>query len=536
MAGATGLREPAVENVGIAALGRELAAGPLTSVELVRAYLARIDAIDRSGPSLRAVIALDPDAGAQAAASDQRRRRGAAVGPLDGVPILVKDNVEVAGSMPTTAGSMALARNVTGRDAPLVARLRAAGAIILGKTNLSEWANFRSSSSISGWSGVGGLTRNPFALDRTACGSSSGSAAAVAASLAAASVGTETDGSITCPASMTGLVGLKPTVGLVSRTHIVPISPSQDTPGPTPPTPPPPAPVTHDVADAALLLAVMAGTDPSDPATRDADAHRPGFRPDPHSLRGQRIGVARFLAGHHAATDRVFEHALDVLRDAGAVLVEVTDGPDLDAIGRAEMTVLLAEFKSSLNVYLATVPAAVTSRHLADIIAFNIARQDRELGLFGQDLMEKAEATAGLEDPAYVEALATGRRLAGPEGIDRLLREHHLAALVGPTGGPAWVIDTIDGDHDGPAASTIPAVAGYPHLTVPMGDVAGLPVGISFIGPAWSEQRLLEFGYAFEQRAQVRKAPTYARTVGTSGLLLPLDGNPGRAPFGGAGN
>ena len=494
-----------VEGRGISTLSHDLAGGRVTAVALVQAYRARIAAIDRAGPTLQAVVALNPDIEAEAAASDKRRQDGAAPRPLEGIPILIKDNIETADATATTAGSLALAANVTRRDAPLVARLRAAGALILGKTNLSEWANFRSSASISGWSGVGGLTRNPFALDRSACGSSSGSAVAVAASLAPAAIGTETDGSITCPAAMSGLVGLKPTVGLVSRTHVVPISSTQDTAGP----------ITHDVGDAALLLSVIAGADPADAATAQADAHRPDVAAtrDAEALRGRRIGVLRFLAGHNEATDAVFARALDRLHAAGATLVELKDGPDMDAIGAAEMTVMLTEFKAGVDAYLATTPATVQSRSLAAVIAFNEAHRDRELGLFGQDLMGRAQATAGLDDPGYRTALAYARRAAGMEGLDRLLSHDQLDALVAPTGGPAWVIDLINGDHDTGSASTLPAVAGYPHLTVPMGEVDGMPVGLSFIGPAWSEQRLLGFATAYEARAQQRPRPRYLPTV-----------------------
>ena len=510
-----------VEGKGVAALLRDLGDGRVTAAALVQAYHARIASLDRAGPSLHAVVALNPDALAEAHASDQRRRSGLPPRPLEGIPILIKDNIETADNMPTTAGSLALAENVTHRDAPLVARLRAAGALILGKTNLSEWANFRSSSSISGWSGVGGLTRNPFALDRSPCGSSSGSAVAVAASLAPAAIGSETDGSITCPASMTGMVGLKPTVGLVPRTHIVPISSSQDTAGP----------ITHDVGDAALLLAVISGSDPADPATAQADQHRPDAGPphDAQALQGRRIGVLRFLAGHSEATDAVFAHALDRLREAGATLVEIKDGPDLDAIGSAEMTILLTEFKAGLDTYLASTPATVQARSLAAVIAFNDAHQARELGLFGQDLMHKAQATGGLDDPPYRDAVAKAGQLARTQGLDRLLSpakaEDRLDALVAPTNGPAWVVDLINGDHASDGASTLPAVAGYPHLTVPMGDVNGLPIGLSFIGPAWSEQRLLGLGYAFEAQARLRPVPRYAPTLEASpaqrSLLLP---------------
>ena len=497
------MAEPAydVQGKGIEAVASDLRSGKVTAQTLVRAYLARIAAIDRNGPALHTIVALNPDIAREAAASDERRRSGAPARPLEGLPILIKDNIETAEPMPTTAGSLALAENVTGRDSPLVAKLRAAGALILGKTNLSEWANFRSSASISGWSGVGGLTRNPFALDRSPCGSSSGSAAAVAASLAPAAIGTETDGSITCPAGMNGLVGLKPTVGLVSRSHVVPISSSQDTPGP----------ITRNVADAALVSAIIAGSDPADPATAAADQHSidaAGVR-DPNALHGRRIGVARFLAGHNAPTDAVFARALQTLLDAGATLVELPNGPDMDAIGAAEMTVLLTEFKADLDSYLATTPPAVKARSLAALIAFNTAHADRELVLFGQDLMLKAQATDGLDDPAYKAACALGLRLAGAEGIDRLLEQNHLDAMVAPTGGPAWVVDLVNGDHDGGSAATLPAVAGTPHLTVPMGEVNGLPVGLSIIGPAWSEQRLLSYGYAFETRAKVAPQPLY---------------------------
>ena len=506
-----------VQHKGIADVAADIQAGRVTSASLVQAYLARIAAVDHAGPALHSVIMVNPQAQAEAADSDRRRRTGAPVRALEGVPILVKDNIETADAMPTTAGSLALAVNVGHRDAPLVARLRAAGAIILGKTNLSEWANMRSSASISGWSGVGGLTRNPYALDRSACGSSSGSAAAVAASLAPAAIGTETDGSITCPASLTGLVGLKPTVGLVSRTHVVPISASQDTAGP----------ITHTVADAALLASVLAGSDPEDAATSDADTHRPAasLGDTGKALAGKRIGVLRFLAGHHAATDIVFGRALDRLRAAGATLVEIKDGPDLDAIGAAEMTVLLTEFKAGLDSYLASTPQAVKTRTMADVIAFNEAQHDRELGLFDQDLMLRAQATAGLNDGGYRDALSRSRRMAGSDGLDKLQAQNNLDAMVAPTGGPAWVVDLVNGDHDGFSASTLPAVAGAPHLTVPMGDVDGLPVGLSFIGPRWSEQRLLEFGSAYEAVAAIRQQPRYLSTLPETApqraLLLP---------------
>lgn len=493
-----------VEEKSVADLQADLASGATTSEALVAAYIARIEAIDRTGPTLRSVLALNPRAAEDAHALDAERKAGKTRGPLHGIPILLKDNIDSADPMPTTAGSLALVKNVTNRDAPFVARLRAAGAIILGKTNLSEWANIRSSQSISGWSAVAGLTRNPYARDRNACGSSSGSGAAAAASLAAATVGTETDGSITCPASINGLVGIKPTVGLVSRTHVVPISHTQDTAGP----------MTRTVADTAALLTVMAGTDPADSATKNADARKSDYTAalDAGALRGKRIGVLAFLKGYHALTDRAFAKALDDMKAAGAELVEIEKFPTLDKIGEAELVVLLTELKADLNAYLATTPQSVTARTLKDVIAFNAATP-AELALFGQDLFEQAEKTKGIADPAYRKAAATAKRLAGPEGIDRLLKQHKLDALVAPTGGPAWTIDVVTGDHFLGAASTLPAVAGYPHITVPMGEARGLPVGISFIGPAWSDAKLIALAYAFEQKTMARKPPRYLRSV-----------------------
>ncbi|WP_353198329.1 amidase [Sandarakinorhabdus sp.] len=465
------------------------------------AAIARIRAYN---PRLNAVIAIDPAALAQARALDlSRSPRGA----LHGLPILLKDNIDMAGSLPTTAGSLALKDNVTGRDAPLAARLRAAGAVMLGKTNLSEWANIRADASISGWSAVGGQTRNPYALSRNTCGSSSGSGAAVAAQLVDAAIGTETDGSITCPAAMNGIVGLKPTVGLVSRTHVVPISHSQDTAGP----------MTRDVATAARLLTVLAGSDPADPATREADARKTDYvaalRPD--ALKGARIGVLRWATGWHAGVDARFEAALAVLKAQGAVLVDITTGPNRREIGGNEFQVLLTELKADLNAYLASTPATVTARTLADLIAFNKANAAAELGLFGQDTFEKAQATKGLADPDYLKARETSLRLAGKEGIDKMLAEAKVTVLVAPTTAPAWFIDPVNADQSpGGGAGGLAAVAGYPHLTVPMGGVRGLPVGLSFIGAAWSEARLLAYGYAFEQAApDMKLVPRLVQTV-----------------------
>jgi amidase len=482
----------------IATLGADLAAGRVTSVALVEAYEARIA---RLNPKLGAVIAVNPDALRLAKASDDARAAGKPLGPLAGVPILIKDNIETLDPMATTAGSLALKDNRNGRDAPLVARLRAAGAIVLGKTNLSEWANIRSSHSISGWSGVGGQARNPYDLDRSPCGSSSGSGSAAAASLAAAAIGTETDGSVTCPAAVAGLVGLKPTVGLVSRTHVVPISHSQDTAGP----------MTRDVRDAATILTAIAGSDPLDPATAQADAHKSDYlaalRPD--SLRGVRVGVMRFAAGFHPETDRVFEQALATLSAAGATLVEIPAFANAQHLGEYEHVVLMTELKADLNAYLATTsPEGAPARTLAELIAFDHLAASKEMPLFGQELFEEAEKTGGLEDPAYIKASAAAKRYAGSEGIDAMLTANRVSVLVAPTLGPAWLIDPVLGDHfSGGGAGAPAAIAGYPHLTVPMGYVHGLPVGLSFVGAAWTEPALLAYGYAFEQAAHVRHGP-----------------------------
>jgi amidase len=454
----------------------------------------------KDGPH-RAVIVLNPHALADARNLDAERKAGHVRGPLHGVPILLKDNIESADDTATTAGSLALKDNVTGRDAPLVRRLTDAGAVILGKTNLSEWANFRSDNSSSGWSAVGGQTTNAHDPLRTPCGSSAGSAVAVALGYAPAAIGTETDGSIICPAAVNGIVGFKPTRGLVSRTHIVPLSHSQDTAGP----------MARTVRDAAIVLSVIAGGDPADPATGEADAHKVDYAAtlDAGALKGARIGVLRFAAGFHPETDVVFEASLARMRAAGAVLVEITEGPDpatRKALGDAEELVLKTEFKADINAYLAsTDPAKVKTRTLADLIAFNREHAAQELSLFGQETFEAAQATKGLDDPEYLKALETGRRLAGPEGIDRLLKDHDVVALVAPSLAPAWLIDPVLKDHYvGGGAGGPAAIAGYPHLTVPMGDVAGLPVGLSFIGPAWSDARILSLGYAFEQTTAAR--------------------------------
>ena len=464
--------------------------------QATQAAIARVQQIDSS---IHAVIALDPTAIDQARRVDASGLRG----PLVGVAVLIKDNIEVAGSLPTTAGSLALADNVTNRDAPLVARLRKAGAVILGKTNLSEWANIRSTHSISGWSAVGGQTQNPHALDRNPCGSSSGSGAAVAAGEVDFAIGTETDGSITCPASVNGVVGFKPTVGFVSRTNVVPISVSQDTPGP----------ITRTVEQAARLLNVIAGSDPADLATREADSHRVNFAASLslHSLRGARLGVLRFASTPQL--DPAFEAALAVLKAQGATLVEIKKFDD-KAIGENEGKVLNTELKVGLNAYLATTPQSVTSRTLAQVIAFNKIHADRELALFGQETFIDADKTRGLADPAYKLARSKSLAAAGIHGIDKLLAANKLDALVGPTVGPAWKIDAVNGDQfSGGGAGSLAAVAGYPHLTVPMGKVRGLPVGLSFMGAKWSDARILSLGFAYEQASQKLVVPRFAPSI-----------------------
>ncbi|MEN2748161.1 amidase [Sphingomonas sp. T9W2] len=498
LAAATPAAAQRVEEASIDQLQAQMRAGATDSVAVTRAYLARIAAMDRTGPMLRSVIAVNPDALQQAAALDAERRAGRVRGPLHGVPVLIKDNIETADRIATTAGSLALRDNITGRDAPLVAYLRRAGAVILGKTNLSEWANIRSTRSMSGWSAVGGLVRNPYALDRTACGSSSGSGAAIAASFAAAAVGTETDGSVVCPSSINGLVGFKPTLGVISRSRVVPISHSQDTPGP----------MARSVRDAAVLLSAMAGPDPTDTATTRTQVRDYAADLSADALQGRRIGVIR-PNGMTPPLTQQFDAALAVLRRGGATLVEVTP-PKLDGLGEAELLVLQTELKADLNAYLATTPAVVKTRTLDQVIAFNRANAGTEMPFFEQETFEAAAKTRGLDDPAYRAARAKSLRLAGAEGIDAMLKAAKLDLLVEPTYGAAWLSDPVYGDqYGGPSASELPAVAGYPHLTVPMGLARGLPVGLSFIGTAGADQQVLNAGYAYEQKAQARVAPRY---------------------------
>jgi len=491
-----------VEEKTVAELSADMASGKVTSEGLVKLYLSRVETIDRAGPKLGSILAVNPRALDDARGLDAERAAGKLRGALHGIPVLLKDNIESADPLPTTAGSLALAENLTNRDAPIVARLRAAGAVILGKSNLSEWANMRANGSTSGWSALGGLTRNPYSLDCSACGSSSGSGAAVAANLTALAVGTETDGSVTCPGAMNGIVGLKPTVGLLSRRHIIPISHTQDTAGP----------MTRTVADAAAMLTVMAGSDKLDPATAEADKRRTDYVAalDAGSLKGARLGVLRPRPGAYGDTaEEVFEKALGQLKEAGAELIELQQPPQRGRIGRNEMIVLLYEFKAGLNAYLADTAVAVKTRTLAAVIEFNKREADRELKHFGQQLFIQAEATDGLESPVYKKALAENSRLAGPEGIDRMLGEHRLDALIAPSTGRAFKIDFKNGDQFQGGQMMLAAVSGYPHLTVPMGLADGLPVGLSFIGAAWSEARLLSLGHAFEKKAKARRKPAY---------------------------
>jgi amidase len=479
--------------------------GAASAVEIALHYLARIDAIDRNGPTLRSVLEVNPDAAAIAAELDDERRRSGPRGPLHGIPVVLKDNIDTGDRMTTTAGSLALEGHRAPADAFLVARLRAAGAVVLGKTNLSEWANARSSRSSSGWSSRGGQTRNPYALDRNPCGSSSGSGVAVAADLAAGAVGTETDGSIICPASVNGVVGVKPTLGLVSRTGIIPVAASQDTAGP----------MARSVADAAILLSAMAGTDPRDTATAGASAHAaPDYRAflGSDGLRGARLGVVRSCCGKHEGADAVFERALETLRELGAEIVDGVDLSGIAAVREHEVRVMRVELKAGIDAYLRERPDAPV-RSLADVIAFNAQHAERVMPYFRQEFLEMAQAEAGLDDPAYLEALAACRRIARDEGIDRALGEQRLDALVAPTGTPAWVTDPIDGDRLLGLCASPAAVAGYPHVTVPAGFVHGLPVGLSLFAGPWQERRLLAYAYAFEQAADARRPPTFPERV-----------------------
>jgi amidase len=494
--------------LSIADLQQRMQSGQYTARRLAELYLGRIEAIDRSGPSLRSVIEINPDALEIADALDRERQSKGPRGPLHGIPVLVKDNIDTGDRMRTTAGSLALDGHRARRDAFVVERLRAAGAVLLGKTNLSEWANFRSTKSTSGWSARGGQVRNPYVLDRNPCGSSSGTGVAIAANLAAAGIGTETDGSIVCPSAANGIVGLKPTVGRISRAGIIPVAHSQDTAGP----------MTRTVADAAVLLEAISGIDTRDPATR-ASAKRPAQFAgalDEHALKGARIGVARkHYFGYSPAADRVLETALHDLRRLGATIVDPADIPTAGQLDACELDVLLYEFKADLDAYLAGLPASVPVRSLSDLIAFNERERAREMPHFGQELFLLAGKKGPLTSAAYRKALATCRSLARAQGIDAVLTKYRLDAIVAPTGSPAWPIDHVNGDHFTGASSSAAAVAGYPNITVPAGQVSGLPVGMSFFGRAWSEAKLIGFAHAYERGTKHRRPPTFLPTLPT---------------------
>ena len=490
------------EEVGIAELQAGMTEGRWTAREVAKKYLARIEEIDRRGPALNSVIEINPDVQQIAEALDRERKAKGARSPLHGIPILIKDNIDTADRMMTTAGSLALVGSKPQRDAFVAERLRAAGAVILGKTNLSEWANFRSTHSTSGWSGRGGQTRLPYALDRNPCGSSSGSGVAVAANLCAAAIGTETDGSIVCPSSANSIVGIKPTLGMISRAGIIPIAHSQDTAGP----------MARTVRDAAILLGALAGADPRDTVTTTSRgkvlADYTKFL-DAGGLRGARIGVARKFFGFSDHVDKLMNEAIEVMKRAGAILIDPADVATTGKFDETELEVLLYEFKADLNKYLAGLGANAPVHSLKEIIAFNERNREREMPFFGQELFIRAEAKGPLTSKEYRNALAANLRLSRAEGIDAVMNKHRLDALVGPTGGPPWTTDLINGDHFSGASSTPAAVAGYPNISVPAGYVYGLPVGISFFGRAWSEPTLIKLAYAFEQATRHRAAPKF---------------------------
>ncbi len=474
----------------------QLQRGEITSEQLVGWYIKRIETIDRAGPSLNAVIEINPDAVKIARALDKEWRSSGPRGPMHGIPVILKANIDTADQMYTSAGSLALSEHAPPSDAFVVKRLRDAGAVILGKANLSEWANFRSTRSSSGWSSVGGQTLNPYDTMRTPCGSSSGSAVAVAANLTAVSIGTETDGSVVCPSGTNGVVGIKPTLGLVSRSGIIPIAHSQDTAGP----------MGRTVRDAAILLTAMTGTDPEDPATETAETHHDySANLTADALTGKRIGVLRswYGSGTNPDVDTIYQNSVDVLRKAGAIIVDDLS-VDTTGMGAAEYEVLLYEFKADLNAYLEKSAAPIMS--LAELIAFNEENAAAVMPHFGQDIFLLAEEKGPLTDEAYLEALRTSQGIART-ALDSLIDEHQLVAVIAPTNGPAWMIDHVNGDTHSIGSSSLAAIAGYPNITVPAGFVAGLPIGLSFIGKAWNEKQLIELAYAFEQTTRIRKPP-----------------------------
>ncbi|MBI2073814.1 MAG: amidase [Gemmatimonadetes bacterium] len=496
-----------LDEMTVAQLQADMQSGRRTSRSITQAYVRRIAALDRQGPSLRTVLETNPDALQIAEQLDAERKQGRVRGPLHGIPVIIKDNIDTHDRMQTTAGSLALEGNFAERDAFLVERLRAAGAVILAKANLSEWANFRSSRSSSGWSGRGRQCKNPYVLDRNPSGSSSGSAVAASANYCAVAIGTETDGSIVSPSNACGIVGLKPTVGLVSRAGVIPIAHSQDTAGP----------MCRTVGDAAALLSGMTGVDPRDPATADSEGHiAPDYTAflDADGLRGARIGV-RARTGNNPVINALVENAIKVLRDHGAEVVDPADIETAGQLGSAERDVLEYEFKHDLNLYLATMPANVKYRTLADIIAFNEANKNREMPYFGQEIFIACQARGPLTEQAYLDARAKCVELTRAKGIDATMDKHRLDAMMGPSGGPAGIVDlvTMTGGGGGGGSSQFPAVSGYPHITVPAGFYMGLPMGISFFGRAWSESVLIRIAYAFEQATRARKAPTFIPTI-----------------------
>ena len=506
---ATTIKPFVLDEVTISDLHDGMKSGKFTARSLVEKYRERIGEIDKKGPAINSIIQLNPDAMAIADALDQERKAKGIRGPLHGVPVLIKDNIDTANNMMTTAGSLALVGSKPLTDSFVAKKLRAAGAVILGKTNLSEWANIRSSHSTSGWSGRGGLTRNPYALDRNPCGSSSGSGAAVSANLCAGAIGTETDGSIVCPSSANGIVGIKPTVGLVSRSGIIPISHSQDGAGP----------MCRTVKDAAILLGALTGADPEDLATADsAGKSRTDYTQflDANGLKGARIGVARKYFGFSDAVDKLMEQSLDAMKKQGAILI---DPADIDTFGKfddSELVVFMYELKADLNAYLARLGPGSPVHSLKEIIDFNERNSDKEMPYFGQDLFLKAEAKGPLSTREYLDAQGKDHRLARTEGIDALMDKHRLDAIVAPTGGPAWITDLVNGDHVAGGSSNAAAVAGYPNINVTAGLISGLPVGISFFGRAWSEAALIRLAYAFEQATNARQSPRFLPTIGPS--------------------
>jgi amidase len=496
-----------LDEITISGLQEGMKSGKFTARSLVERYSARIEEIDKHGPAINSVLELNPDALSIAGSLDQERKVKGPRGPLHGIPVLVKDNIDTADKMMTTAGSLALVGSKPPQDSFVAERLRSAGAVILGKTNLSEWANIRSRHSTSGWSGRGGLTRNPYALDRNPCGSSSGTGAGISANLCAVGIGTETDGSIVCPSSSNGLAGIKPTVGLVSRSGIIPISHSQDGAGP----------MCRTTRDAAILLGALTGVDPNDAAT--AASAGKSFTDytqfcDSNGLKGARIGVARKYFGFNDAVDALMEHALDAMKKQGATLVDPADIETLGKFDESELLVFMYELKADLNAYLARLGPGAPVHTLRDIIDFNDRNREKEMPHFGQDLFLKADAKGPLTEKAYIDALEKNHQLARTEGIDATMDKYNLDAIVGPTGGPAWLTDLVNGDHFAGGSSNAAAVAGYPNINVTAGFISGLPVGISFFGRAWSEPTLIRLAFAFEQTIRARQAPRFLSTIG----------------------